>query len=241
MPSGASTGEYEAVELRDGDKNRFLGKGVEQAVANVNTVIAEELEGQYSVLDQVVIDQALIELDGTHNKGKLGANAILGVSMAVAHAAADYLDVPLYQYLGGFNSKQLPVPMMNIINGGEHADNNVDIQEFMVMPVGAKSFKEALRMGTEVFHHLKAVLKEKGYNTAVGDEGGFAPNLSSNEEAITVIIEAVEKAGYKMGEEIRIALDVASSELYNKETGKYVLAGEGVEKHSKKWLLGTKN
>ncbi|MCH7322889.1 phosphopyruvate hydratase [Solibacillus sp. MA9] len=236
VPSGASTGEYEAVELRDGDKSRYLGKGVEKAVENVNTIIAEELEGQYSVLDQVVIDQALIELDGTDNKGKLGANAILGVSMAVAHAAADYLDIPLYQYLGGFNSKQLPVPMMNIINGGAHADNNVDIQEFMVMPVGAKSFKEALRMGTEIFHNLKAVLKDKGYNTAVGDEGGFAPNLGSNEEAITVIIEAVEKAGYKMGEEIRIALDVASSELYNKETGKYVLAGEGVEKTSEEMV-----
>ncbi|MBD8033839.1 MULTISPECIES: phosphopyruvate hydratase [Solibacillus] len=236
VPSGASTGEYEAVELRDGDKGRYLGKGVEKAVENVNTIIAEELEGQYSVLDQVVIDQALIELDGTDNKGKLGANAILGVSMAVAHAAADYLDIPLYQYLGGFNSKQLPLPMMNIINGGEHADNNVDIQEFMVMPVGAKSFKEALRMGTEVFHNLKAVLKGKGYNTAVGDEGGFAPNLSSNEEAITVIIEAVEKAGYKMGDDIRIALDVASSELYNKETGKYVLAGEGVEKTSEEMV-----
>ncbi|MER1958950.1 MAG: phosphopyruvate hydratase [Solibacillus sp.] len=236
VPSGASTGEYEAVELRDGDAGRYLGKGVEKAVENVNTLIAEELEGQYSVLDQVVIDQALIELDGTDNKGKLGANAILGVSMAVAHAAADYLDIPLYQYLGGFNSKQLPVPMMNIINGGAHADNNVDIQEFMVMPVGAKSFKEALRMGTEIFHNLKAVLKGKGYNTAVGDEGGFAPNLGSNEEAITIIIEAVEKAGYKMGEEIRIALDVASSEIYNKETGKYVLAGEGVEKTSEEMV-----
>lgn len=232
VPSGASTGEYEAVELRDGDSDRYLGKGVLKAVENVNTIIAEELEGQYSVLDQVVIDEALIALDGTENKGKLGANAILGVSMAVAHAAADYLDVPLYQYLGGFNSKQLPVPMMNIINGGAHADNNVDIQEFMVMPVGATSFKQALRMGAEIFHNLKSVLKAKGYNTAVGDEGGFAPNLGSNEEAITVIIEAVEKAGYKMGEEIRIALDVASSELYNKETGKYVLAGEGVEKTS---------
>ncbi len=236
VPSGASTGEYEAVELRDGDAGRYLGKGVEKAVENVNTIIAEELEGQYSVLDQVVIDQALIELDGTDNKGKLGANAILGVSMAAAHAAADYLDIPLYQYLGGFNSKQLPVPMMNIINGGAHADNNVDIQEFMVMPVGAKTFKEALRMGTEIFHNLKAVLKGKGYNTAVGDEGGFAPNLGSNEEAITIIIEAVEKAGYKMGEEIRIALDVASSEIYNKETGKYVLAGEGVEKTSEEMV-----
>ncbi|MBS7344382.1 MAG: phosphopyruvate hydratase [Caryophanon sp.] len=236
VPSGASTGEYEAVELRDGDSDRYLGKGVLKAVENVNTIIAEELEGQYSVLDQVVIDEALIALDGTENKGKLGANAILGVSMAVAHAAADYLDVPLYQYLGGFNSKQLPVPMMNIINGGAHADNNVDIQEFMVMPVGATSFKQALRMGAEIFHNLKSVLKAKGYNTAVGDEGGFAPNLGSNEEAITVIIEAVEKAGYKMGEEIRIALDVASSELYNKETGKYVLAGEGVEKTSEEMV-----
>ena len=203
---------------------------------NVNTVIAQELEGNYSVLDQVVIDQALIELDGTENKGKLGANAILGVSMAVAHAAADYLDLPLYQYLGGVNSKQLPVPMMNILNGGAHADNNVDIQEFMVMPVGAETFKEALRMGAEIFHNLKAVLKAKGYNTAVGDEGGFAPNLGSNEEAITVIIEAVEKAGYKMGEEVRLAMDVASSELYNKETGKYHLDGEGVVKTSEEMV-----
>ncbi|RKJ60875.1 phosphopyruvate hydratase, partial [Butyricicoccus sp. 1XD8-22] len=215
VPSGASTGEYEAVELRDGDKSRYLGKGVLNAVENVNTIIAEELEGNYSVLDQVVIDKALIELDGTENKGKLGANAILGVSLAVAHAAADYLDIPLYQYLGGVNAKQLPVPMMNILNGGAHADNNVDIQEFMVMPVGAESFRHALRMGAEIFHNLKAVLKAKGYNTAVGDEGGFAPNLGSNEEAITVILEAIEKAGYKAGEEVRIALDVASSELYS--------------------------
>ena len=236
VPSGASTGEYEAVELRDGDKGRYLGKGVLQAVENVNTIIADELEEKYTVLDQVGIDKALIELDGTENKGKLGANAILGVSMAVAHAAADFLNIPLYQYLGGFNAKQLPVPMMNILNGGAHADNNVDIQEFMVMPVGAESFRHALRMGAEIFHNLKSVLKEKGYNTAVGDEGGFAPNLGSNEEAITVIIEAVEKAGYKMGEEIRIALDVASSELYNKETGKYVLAGEGVEKTSEEMV-----
>ena len=236
VPSGASTGEYEAIELRDGDKGRYLGKGVEKAVENVNTIIAEELEGQYSVLDQVVIDQALIKLDGTDNKGKLGANAILGVSMAVAHAAADYLDIPLYQYLGGFNSKQLPVPMMNIINGGEHADNNVDVQEFMIMPVGAKSFKEALRMGAEIFHNLKAVLKGKGYNTAVGDEGGFAPNLGSNEEAITIILEAIEKAGYKPGEEVKLAMDVASSELYDDAKGKYVLAGEGVEKTSEEMV-----
>jgi enolase len=236
VPSGASTGEYEAVELRDGDKGRYLGKGVLQAVDNVNTIIADELEGNYSVLDQVEIDHALIELDGTENKGKLGANAILGVSMAVAHAAADYLDIPLYQYLGGFNAKQLPVPMMNIINGGAHADNNVDIQEFMIMPVGAESFRHALRMGAEIFHNLKAVLQSKGYNTAVGDEGGFAPNLGSNEEAITIIIEAVERTGYKMGEQIRLAMDVASSELYNKETGKYVLAGEGVEKTSEEMV-----
>ncbi|MGE7942194.1 phosphopyruvate hydratase [Lysinibacillus xylanilyticus] len=236
VPSGASTGEYEAVELRDGDKSRYLGKGVLKAVENVNTIIAEELEDNYSVLDQVVIDKALIELDGTENKGKLGANAILGVSMAVAHAAADYLDVPLYQYLGGFNSKQLPVPMMNIINGGAHADNNVDIQEFMVMPVGAESFRHALRMGAEIFHSLKAVLKAKGYNTAVGDEGGFAPNLGSNEEAITVILEAIEKAGYKPGEEVKLAMDVASSELFNKEDGKYHLDGEGVVKTSEEMV-----
>jgi len=236
VPSGASTGEYEAVELRDGDKGRYLGKGVLKAVDNVNTIIADELEGNYSVLDQVVIDKALIELDGTENKGKLGANAILGVSMAVAHAAADFLDVPLYQYLGGFNAKQLPVPMMNIINGGAHADNNVDIQEFMIMPVGAESFTHALRIGAEIFHNLKAVLKGKGYNTAVGDEGGFAPNLGSNEEAITVILEAIEKAGYKPGEEVRLAMDVASSELFNKETGKYHLDGEGVVKTSEEMV-----
>ncbi len=236
VPSGASTGEYEAVELRDGDQSRYLGKGVLKAVENVNTIIAQELEGNYSVLDQVVIDKTLIELDGTENKGKLGANAILGVSMAVAHAAADYLDVPLYQYLGGFNSKQLPVPMMNILNGGAHADNNVDIQEFMVMPVGAESFRHALRIGAEIFHSLKAVLKAKGYNTAVGDEGGFAPNLGSNEEAITVILEAIEKAGYKPGEEVRLAMDVASSELFNKEDGKYHLDGEGVVKTSEEMV-----
>ncbi|MEK4495520.1 phosphopyruvate hydratase [Ureibacillus sp. FSL W8-0352] len=236
VPSGASTGEYEAVELRDGDKSRYLGKGVLKAVENVNTIIAEALENNYSVLDQVEIDNVLIELDGTENKGKLGANAILGVSLACAHAAANYLDIPLYQYLGGVNAKQLPVPMMNILNGGAHADNNVDIQEFMIMPVGAESFRHALRMGAEIFHNLKAVLKEKGYNTAVGDEGGFAPNLNSNEEAIQVILEAIERAGYKPGEEVRIALDVASSELYNKEDGKYHLAGEGVVKTSEEMV-----
>ncbi|SEM63635.1 enolase [Mesobacillus persicus] len=233
VPSGASTGEYEAVELRDGDKSRYLGKGVLKAVENVNEIIAPFLVGEeFNVLDQVGVDQALIELDGTENKGKLGANAILGVSMAVAHAAADYLDIPLYQYLGGFNSKQLPVPMMNIVNGGEHADNNVDIQEFMVMPVGAENFREALRMGTEIFHSLKAVLKEKGLNTAVGDEGGFAPNLGSNEEALQTIVTAIEKAGYKPGEQVMLAMDAASSEFYSKEDGKYHLSGEGVVKTS---------
>ncbi|MEK3887889.1 phosphopyruvate hydratase [Bacillus sp. FSL K6-3431] len=231
VPSGASTGEYEAVELRDGDKNRYLGKGVEKAVENVNEVIAEEIVG-FDVTEQVSIDQTMIALDGTDNKGKLGANAILGVSMAVAHAAADYLGLELYQYLGGFNAKQLPVPMMNILNGGEHADNNVDIQEFMIMPVGAPTFKEALRMGTEIFHSLKAVLQEKGLNTGVGDEGGFAPNLKSNEEALETIMIAIEKAGYKAGEEVKLAMDVASSEFYNKDDGKYHLSGEGIVKTS---------
>ncbi|MES9683508.1 phosphopyruvate hydratase [Bacillus sp. AFS001701] len=226
VPSGASTGEYEAVELRDGDKSRYLGKGVEKAVANVNDVLAEEIVG-FEVTDQVSIDRRMIELDGTENKGKLGANAILGVSMAVARAAADELGLPLYQYLGGFNAKQLPVPMMNIINGGSHADNNVDFQEFMILPVGAESFKEAIRMGTEIFHNLKAVLHDKGLNTAVGDEGGFAPNLGSNREALEVIMEAIDKAGYKAGEQVFLGMDVASSEFFNKETGKYDLAGEG--------------
>lgn len=232
VPSGASTGEHEAVELRDGDKSRYLGKGVLKAVDFVNNEIATEIEENFSVLDQVSIDQALIALDGTENKGRLGANAILGVSMAVAHAAADYLDVPLYQYLGGFNAKQLPVPMMNILNGGEHADNNVDIQEFMVMPVGAETFRHALRMGAEIFHNLKSVLKEKGYNTSVGDEGGFAPNLGSNEEALTTIMEAIEKAGYKAGEDVLLAMDVASSELYDKEKGVYNLPGDNAVKTS---------
>lgn len=236
VPSGASTGEYEAVELRDGDKERYLGKGVLKAVDNVNNIIAAELEENFSVLDQVSIDKAMIELDGTENKGNLGANAILGVSIAVAHAAANYLDIPLYQYLGGFNAKQLPVPMMNIVNGGEHADNNVDIQEFMVMPVGAESFRHALRMGAEIFHSLKSVLKEAGLNTAVGDEGGFAPNLKSNEEALSTIMTAIEKAGYKPGEEVLLAMDVAASELFNKEDGKYHLAGEGVVKTSEEMV-----
>ncbi|MFC5602432.1 phosphopyruvate hydratase [Sporosarcina koreensis] len=236
VPSGASTGEYEAVELRDGDASRYLGKGVLKAVDHVNEIIADELVDNYSVLDQVVVDNALIELDGTKNKGKLGANAILGVSMAVAHAAADYLDLPLYQYLGGVNAKQLPVPMMNILNGGEHADNNVDIQEFMVMPVGAESFRHGLRMGTEIFHSLKDVLKSKGLNTAVGDEGGFAPNLASNEEALSTIMEAIEKAGYKPGEEVLLAMDVASSEFYDSEAKTYRLAGEGITKTSEEMV-----
>lgn len=236
VPSGASTGEYEAVELRDGDKSRYQGKGVLKAVENVNNIIAAELEENFSILDQVEIDHAMIELDGTENKGNLGANAILGVSIAVAHAAADYLDIPLYQYLGGFNAKQLPVPMMNIVNGGEHADNNVDIQEFMVMPVGAESFRHALRMGAEIFHSLKSVLKEAGLNTAVGDEGGFAPNLKSNEEALSTIMTAIEKAGYKPGEEVLLAMDVAASELFNKEDGKYHLSGEGVVKTSEEMV-----
>ncbi|MFX0560488.1 phosphopyruvate hydratase [Tepidibacillus infernus] len=227
VPSGASTGAHEAVELRDGDKDRYLGKGVLKAVENVNNIIAPEVIGM-DALDQVGIDEFLIQLDGTPNKGKLGANAILGVSLAVARAAADALGVPLYTYLGGFNAKTLPVPMMNILNGGKHADNNVDIQEFMVMPVGAENFREALRMGAEIFHNLKLVLKAKGLNTAVGDEGGFAPNLSSNEEAITTILEAIQKAGYKAGEDVYLALDVASTEIY--KDGKYHLEGEGVVK-----------
>ena len=226
VPSGASTGEYEAVELRDGDKSRYLGKGVQKAVDNVNNIIAEEIIGMH-VLDQAGIDKAMIELDGTENKGKLGANAILGVSMAAAIAAADFLNIPLYRYLGGFNTKQLPTPMMNIINGGSHADNNVDFQEFMIMPVGAPTFKEAIRMGAEVFHSLKNVLHGKGLNTAVGDEGGFAPNLGSNREALEVIIEAITKAGYEAGKDVYLAMDVASSEFFNKETKKYDLAGEG--------------
>lgn len=228
VPSGASTGAFEAVELRDGDKDRYMGKGVQKAVDNVNEIIAPELIGM-DAANQPVIDEIMIALDGTDNKGKLGANAILGVSMACARAAADVFGLPLYQYLGGVNAKTLPVPMMNILNGGEHADNNVDIQEFMVMPVGAENFKEALRMGAEVFHNLKAVLKGKGLNTAVGDEGGFAPNLTSNEEALATIVEAIKAAGYEPGKDIMLALDVAATELYNKDTKKYVLAGEGKE------------
>ena len=226
VPSGASTGEHEAVELRDGDKDRYLGKGVSKAVDNVNNVIAEALIG-YDVLQQQAIDKLMIELDGTANKSKLGANAILGVSIAAARAAADYLNIPLYQYLGGFNAKVLPTPMMNIINGGSHADNSIDFQEFMIMPVGAPTFKEALRMGAEIFHALAKILKSKGYSTSVGDEGGFAPNLKSNEEGFEVIIEAIEAAGYKPGEDVRLALDSASSEFYDKEKGVYNLVDSG--------------
>ena len=219
VPSGASTGEHEAVELRDGDNTRFLGKGVQKAVENVNGEIADAL-GNWDASDQRGIDQKMIEMDGTPNKGRLGANAILSVSMAVARAAAAEFDMPLYRYLGGAGANVLPVPMMNILNGGAHADNNVDFQEFMVMPVGAPSFSEALRWGVEVFHTLKGVLKKRGYNTAVGDEGGFAPSLKSNVEAIEVVLEAIQQAGYKPGEEIAVALDPAASEFY--QDGKYV-------------------
>ncbi len=223
VPSGASTGEREALELRDGDKSRYLGKGVLQAVANVNEKICDALVG-WEASDQAGIDAKLLELDGTETKSNLGANALLGVSLACARAAAEEAGLPFYQYIGGANAKELPVPMMNIINGGAHADNNVDIQEFMIMPVGAPSFKEALRMGAETFHALKKVLKDKGYNTSVGDEGGFAPNLSSNEEALQVIMAAIEAAGYKAGEDIVLALDVAASEIY--ADGKYNFANE---------------
>ncbi|MDA3903039.1 MAG: phosphopyruvate hydratase [Desulfuromusa sp.] len=223
VPSGASTGEREALELRDGDTGRYLGKGVLKAVEHVNEVIATELIG-WEASDQIGIDRKLLALDGTDFKSKLGANALLGVSMACAKAAAEDAGLPLYQYIGGVNAKELPVPMMNIINGGEHADNNVDIQEFMIMPVGAESFKEALRMGAEIFHALKKVLKDKGYNTSVGDEGGFAPNLKSNEEALQVIMEAINAANYKAGEDILLALDVAASEIY--KDGKYNFANE---------------
>lgn len=228
VPSGASTGEYEAVELRDGDQSVYLGKGVEKAVENVNTVIAEALVG-YEVTDQLGVDETMIELDGTDNKSKLGANAILGVSIAVAQAASAELGLSLASYLGGFNAKVLPTPMMNILNGGSHADNTVDFQEFMIMPVSPSSFSEALRMGVEIFHALKDVLQERGLNTNVGDEGGFAPNLSSNEEALQVIIEAVEAAGYKPKEDILIALDVASSEFYDADKKVYKLDSEGRE------------
>ncbi|TVR74468.1 MAG: phosphopyruvate hydratase [Spirochaetaceae bacterium] len=221
VPSGASTGEHEAVELRDGDKSRYLGKGVLKAVENVNGEIAEEVEG-LDALDQVEVDRTMIELDGTENKGRLGANAILGVSMAVARAAADHLGLPLFKYLGAYHANVMPVPMANIINGGSHADNSVDFQEFMVMPVGADSIRNAVRMVAEVFHNLKKILHDAGYSTSVGDEGGFAPNLKSNEEAVQVILQAIEKAGYAPGEDIMIALDPAASEFYDKTKKKYV-------------------
>jgi enolase len=226
VPSGASTGEHEAVELRDNDDKAFLGKGVLDAVKNVNNVIADELEG-VTALDQALVDQLLIEADGTPNKSKLGANAVLGVSLGVAHAAANATGMSLYRYIGGVAARMLPVPMMNVLNGGAHADNNVDLQEFMIMPVGAKSFSEALRMGAETFHHLKKVLSGRGYATSVGDEGGFAPNLRSNAEAIEVILEAVEKAGYVAGTDIVLALDAAASEFHR--NGGYVLGAEGGE------------
>ena len=220
VPSGASTGTHEAVELRDGDKGRYLGKGVTKAVENVNEIICNELIG-YDVFEQRALDKLMIELDGTPNKGKLGANAILGVSLAIAKAAAKESRQPLYRYLGGVNAHVMPVPLMNILNGGEHADNSIDFQEFMIMPVGAESFKEALRMGVEIFHALKGVLKKKGYSTNVGDEGGFAPNIKSNVEAIETVLIAIEAAGYKPGEQVMIAMDAAVSELYNAETGMY--------------------
>ena len=225
VPSGASTGEHEAVELRDADPARYLGKGVQKAVENVNDIITDELVGE-DAAEQVLIDKLLLELDGTPNKSKLGANAILGVSIATCKAAADAFGLPLYQYIGGTNAKVLPVPMMNILNGGKHADNNVDLQEFMIVPAGAANFAEALRMGTEVFHHLKSVLKKKGYNTAVGDEGGFAPDLKSNEEALQVIMQAIEKAGFQANEQVFIALDPASSEFFDKAKSRYILASE---------------
>lgn len=223
IPSGASTGENEAVELRDGDARRYNGKGVLKAVENVNTILSEEVVG-FDATDQIGIDKMMLQLDGTPNKGKLGANAILGVSLAVAKAAAQSLKMPLYRYIGGTNARVLPAPMMNILNGGKHADNNVDIQEFMVMPLDAPSFAEGLRMGVEIFHSLKSVLHKKGYNTAVGDEGGFAPNLKSNEEAVEVILEAIEKAHYKAGEQVYICLDPAASEFYDKEKKRYVFS-----------------
>jgi len=234
VPSGASTGEHEAVELRDGDKGRYLGKGVRKAVSNVNDVIAPELLDM-DALDQAALDRVMIELDGTPNKAKLGANAILGVSLAAARAAANAVELPLYSYIGGVNARTLPVPMMNILNGGAHADNSVDLQEFMVMPVGAKTFSDALRMGTEVFHSLKKVLSSRGYATSVGDEGGFAPNLKSNVEAIEVILEAIEKAGYKAGTDAMIALDPAASEFY--KDGKYVFKkSDGSKKSSEEMV-----
>lgn len=235
VPSGASTGVHEAVELRDNDKGRYLGKGVQNAIANVNTVINDALEGVY-LFDQKAVDALLIELDGTENKGRIGANAILGTSLAVAKAAASESNMSLFKYVGGAGAYTMPVPMMNILNGGSHADNKIDIQEFMVMPFGAESFSEGLRMGTEIFHHLKAVLKSKGMSTNVGDEGGFAPNLGSNDEAIEVVIEAIKKAGYKPGKDVWIALDAASSEFYDKKKKKYIFESTGEEMTSAQFV-----
>ncbi len=243
VPSGASTGKHEAVELRDGDKKKYLGKGVTKAVKNVNNILAKELEGLH-VTDQVMIDKLMIEIDNTDNKENLGANAILAVSLACAHAAAEEVGQSLYRYIGGVNARTLPIPMMNILNGGAHADNKIDFQEFMVMPVGADSFSEALQMGVEVFHHLKGVLKKKGYSTNVGDEGGFAPNIQSNEEAIETVLQAIEDAGYKPGNDIYIAMDAAVSELYDEKTGMYVykkssgkkFSGDEMIAYWKKWI-----
>lgn len=229
VPSGASTGEHEAIELRDGQQDRYLGKGVQKAVENVNTIIADRLPG-CPVTDQRLNDLMMIEMDGTPNKARLGANAILGVSLAMAHAAARSLQIPLYRYLGGINANQLPVPMMNIINGGSHADNTVDFQEFMILPVGFDSFREALRCGAEIFHALKSILHDKGLSTSVGDEGGFAPNLSSNEEALSVIMSAIQKAGYKPKDQVMLGLDVASSEFFDKSSGKYILEADGARR-----------
>ncbi|MDD5765978.1 MAG: phosphopyruvate hydratase [Candidatus Marinimicrobia bacterium] len=240
VPSGASTGEHEAVELRDGDKDRYMGKGTLKAVQNVNEIVAPEIIG-LDVMEQAEVDSALIEIDGTPNKAKLGANATLGVSLAVARAAADCVGLPFYKYIGGVNARVLPIPMMNILNGGKHADNNVDLQEFMIFPAGATSFADALRMGVETFHQLKGVLKKKGMNTSVGDEGGFAPNLRSNVEAIEVILEAAEKTGYKVGEQLFIALDPASSSFYNTETRKYELKSENRDLSSEEMVAYYKN
>ncbi len=240
VPSGASTGIHEAVELRDEDKNTYMGKGVLRAVANINEVIADEIIGMY-VTDQVAIDQAMIELDGTPNKANLGANAILAVSLAVAKAGAAVNNQSLFNYIGGVNARTLPVPMMNILNGGEHADNAIDFQEFMVMPFGAVSFSEGLRMGTEIFHHLKKVLKEKGYSTNVGDEGGFAPNIQSNEEAIETVLTAIEKAGYKAGEDVWITMDAAATEIYDAKSGTYKFASNGQELSSDQMVDFWKN
>ncbi|CCP87940.1 phosphopyruvate hydratase [Candidatus Phytoplasma solani] len=236
VPSGASTGEHEAVELRDGDQRRFLGKGVQKAVANIKDIIFPKLEG-LSVLEQILIDRSLVKLDGTPNKSKLGANAILGVSLTVARAAADFLGLEFYQYIGGIQPKQMPVPMMNIINGGAHASNSIDFQEFMILPIGAPSFREALRYGVEVFHHLAKILKSKGLPTTVGDEGGYAPDLGSNEEALQIILEAIKSAGFVPGKDIFLGMDVAASEFYDKETKKYVLASENNKSFSSEELV----